>query len=206
LEIPEGGKFGMFGNKKRVSIFSVILVVSVLLTVGAVGGHVAGASSPPGLRTTFTYLIATDPLCGLDPSACPAVSKAANGDIIEVTGAGAFTLGPKAVTGGGTFVHKNAAGDVLASGEWRAVQLLSFQSYGSGSAQGLPPEFWGGKLMLRVLIIPDGAGITLGGIMRVTCELGNKIPGGAAEGIRLVVQDVINFNKEVSGLTLYIRG
>jgi len=194
------------------SILGAFAVLAVLFAAGALGAYQAGTTSigiaPRPIGATFEYLIATDFLCRLDPTACPAIARSAGvGDTIELRGAGTFSMFPKTTTGGGTFVHKDAAGNVFAMGTWEAVALLSFQSYGSASAQGLPREFWGGKVMLRVSITPDGATDPLFfGILRVTCVLGDKIPNAATEGVRLVVQGTpFNFNKEVSGLTLFIR-
>lgn len=194
-----------------MSLLGALAIFAVLFAAGAIGMPQAGTTSiggaPRAPSATFVYLIATDFLCGLDPTACPAIAHADVGDTIEVTGAGTFGVGPKFVTGGGTFVHKDAAGNVFATGTWDAVGLLSFQSYGSASAQGLPSELWGGKLVLRVSITPDGApGPVLFGVLRVTCVLGDKIPHSAMEGIRLAVQETpFNFNREVSGLTLFIK-
>src|SRR5213594_2345107 len=129
------------GTGRWASLLGALAVLVLLFVPGALGMPQAGTTSigntPHPILGTFTYLIATDFLCGLDPSACPAISRSAGlGDTIELTGSGTFSLRPKAVSGGGTFVHKNAAG-VFAMGKWDAVALLSFQSYGSASPQGL---------------------------------------------------------------------
>lgn len=50
---------------------------------------------------TYEYLIGTGLLCDLDPSACPDVAMAPNGDTVEITGSGTFTIHPDSVTGGG---------------------------------------------------------------------------------------------------------
>jgi hypothetical protein len=41
------------------------------------------------------------------------------------------------------------------------------------------------------------------GVLQVDCTLGNP-PTGAIEGVRLAVKGHLNFNKEVSGFTLFI--
>lgn len=129
----------------------------------------------------------------------PDVAESPNGDTVAIEGSGTLSIHPKEVTGEGTFVHKNANGDVLVSGTWKAEQLLSFHSYGNGVPQGTPPEFEGGLALIRVHL---SAG--LDAIMQVDCLLG-KPPAGANEGVRLNVQGGLNFNKEVSGETLYVR-
>ena len=118
---------------------------------------------------------------------------------------GTLSTAPAAdVSGGGTIVHKDPSGNVLATATWEADQLMNFRSYGDATPQGLPPEFEGGRAMLRVLIHPDFGG-TFVGYMRITCTLG-VFPASAHEGIQLVVPSVLeNFNHEVSGFTLFVR-
>ena len=184
--------------------FSALIAVAAALALVLSGLGAIRASADSG-SATYVYLIGTDFLCGLEPSACPDVASAPNGDTLEMTGQGTLSIHPKAVTGAGNFTHKDAAGNVLASGTWTATELLSFHSYGSGAAQGLPPELEGGKALIRVHLSPAAGGAGFDAILRVTCELGDKIPAGAAEGVRLNVQGGLNFNKEVSGENLFIR-
>ena len=136
-------------------------------------------------------------LCDIAP--CPDVATASNGDTVTISGSGTLTIHPDSVTGSGTFVHKDSAGNVKASGTWTALSLMSFVSFGSGSAQGLPSDLEGGK---AVILVHLSAGPNA--VFTVVCALGSP-PSGFAEGIRLNVQDIINFNKQVSGVTLLIR-
>ena len=145
--------------------------------------------------TTRFYLLGEEPIEGPDKTV------AANGDTIILTGSGTLTPMPKAVTGGGTFVHKNSSGSTLGSGTWTATQLITFVSYGT-----LPPpddNLEGGKANVRVHLSPSGGG-ELDAILQIHCLLGAP-PPGASEGIRLNVQDVINFNREVHGETVFIK-
>ena len=169
------------------------LAVLVLLVPG-------GVRADSGSRT-YEYFIGAGPLCALAPDACPVVARStATGDNVEVSGTGTLTIHPKSVTGGGTFTHKDAVGGVVASGSWTAEEILSFAGY--GTSPGLPSTFEGGKILMRVHL--TSAAASFDAVMQVDCLIG-KFPAGAEEGIRLNVQDVLNFNKEVSGLTLYIR-
>jgi hypothetical protein len=152
----------------------------------------------------YQFLLGAGALCSLNPSFCPTVAMAPNGDVVEFSGTGTFDLRSKVASGAGTFTHKNAAGSVLASGTWVAVELLSFHSFGSGAAQGLPTNFEGGKALLRVRLSPAGGG-ALDAIVRVTCDLGDKIPAASEEGIRLNVPGISNFTEEAGGNTLFIR-
>ena len=104
-------------------------------------------------------------------------------------------------------MHKTSGGTTVGSGTWAATELLTFQSYGNAVPQGLPPTFFGGRVALNVLLTPtSNPSVHLPAILQVECALG-KVPPGALEGVRLNVQDVINFNKTVpeSGANVYIK-
>ena len=139
----------------------------------------------------------------------PAGNKATaeNGDVVTVIGTGAFDVAARSATGGGTFVHKTSGGTIVGTGTWAATGLIDFQSYGNAVPQGLPPTFFGGRVMLTALLTPSAApSVHRPAILQIECALGN-FPPGAVEGVRLNVQDHINFNKTVleSGANLYIK-
>jgi hypothetical protein len=227
LSIPKPGNAGIHkakegyaylfpGSVRRVRTSSVfgsvgLAAVLVVLFVGTAAAMPLFETAPIA-RTeiakiatqTYQYLVGVDPLCELAPDACPDVSRASSGETVEITGSGSFTVFSKSVTGSGNFTHKAADGTVVAKGTWEAVQLLSFQSYGSAAAQGLPKNLWGGKVLIRVQLFVGGNPVFTG-ILRVTCMLGDQIPPSAMEGVRLAVQTGPNFNKEVSGLTVFIK-
>lgn len=188
----------MKGNILKFAILPIIAATVLVVPFSSALGD-SGA-------TTQDFLIGSGFLCDLDSSACPAIAMAANGDTVEVVGGGTLSIHPKSVTGGGTFVHKDPSGAVLATGTWTAIKLESFHSYGDGSAQGLPDFLFGGQANIRVWITPDGApeGFGFRGTLTVDCTLGDKIPAGAEEGIRLNVSGLINFNKEISGFTVFV--
>ena len=175
---------------KKLSALVGAFVLVLSLAIGM------SAYADSGART-YTYLLGTSFLCGLDPSACPDIARAPNGDTVTITGAGTFSIHPKSVTGGGGFVHKNAAGAVLVSGTWTATQLLAFHSF--GNQPDLPPELEGGHALIRVHLSPG-----FDAILQVDCAIG-KVPPGHGEGVRLAVQNVLNFNEKVSGFTVFIR-
>ena len=134
------------------------------------------------------------------------VTEASNGDRVRLTGTGPLGLHPKSASGGGTFTHTDAEGNVLGSGTWSVTELLSFQSYGPSPL--FPTTFngVGGKAELRVQLtkLTPGTTIVYEGIMDVECRLpGLQVPGGTVEGVNLVVPGVANFNKPVSGTTLF---
>ncbi len=146
---------------------------------------------------TIDFLTGSGPLCGLAPTACPDIAMASNGDMVLLTGSGTITTHPDSATGSGTFTHEDSSGNVKASGTWTATQLLSFVSY--GSSPGFPPGFEGGKAVILVHL-----SVGFDAILTVICGLGSP-PPGQHEGIHLNVLDVINFNKQVSGFTVFIQ-
>src|SRR5206468_13076575 len=98
----------------------------------------------------------------------------------------------------------HARGTVMGCGNRNVSELLSFQSYGASPL--FPPTFngVGGMGQLRVRRTPTVTTIVLDGIMDVECRLpGLDVPGGTIEGVNLVVPGVANFNKPISGTTLF---
>src|SRR5215467_13390180 len=87
------------------------LVVFGFLLLGA--GARASAQSA---TVTYDYLAGSGPLCSLGPDACPDVASAPNGDTISLAGSGTLSIHPDSVSEGGTFIHKDASGTVLAEG------------------------------------------------------------------------------------------
>jgi len=173
----------------------VALIVSSFLLLASVASAAAQSAT-----VTYDYFAGAGVPCSV--TECPDVASAPNGDTITIAGQGTLSIHPDSVTGSGTFTHKDASGTVLAKGTWTAQQLLSFVSY--GTAPPFPPTFEGGKALVLIHLSPSTGGSGFDGVLRITCLIGSP-PPSAHEGIRLNVQDVINFNKEVSGDTLFIR-
>jgi hypothetical protein len=180
-------------------------LILVAVIVATLSGLLAPDASADSGAAVFKYGIG-GPAAGPDFSFLtgPPRAMADNGDTVAISGHGTLSVHAKAASGGGTFTHRNAAGKVLVSGTWTARDLLSFNSY--GTSPGLPAIFEGGAALIRVHLTPAAGGPGFDAILTVACLVG-KPPAGAAEGVRLNVQDVLNFNKTVaeSGQTLFIR-
>jgi hypothetical protein len=178
------------------------LVPALVLALSFTVPNLATADSG---SATFKFLAGSGFLCGIEPSACPDVARAANGDAVALTGAGALSIHSKSATGSGTFVHRKADGTVLATGTWTAQTLLSFNDYGPST----DPAFAGlraGNALIVVTLFVGGTPVH-DAILEVTCRLpGDQGPAemGKGEGIRLAVQGALNFNEKVSGFTIYI--
>ena len=137
----------------------------------------------------------------------PNTAQAPNGDTVAISGEGLFSVHPKSVDAEGVFTHADSGGNVLATGTWTATQLLAYQSFGCGVVFGqpIPDNFCGGKVMMGVLLTPDGTTLQIPAILWVFCIIGDKVPGSAEEGVRLNVPGIINFNDVTGGDNVYIR-
>jgi hypothetical protein len=145
----------------------------------------------------------------------PNVAQAPNGDQVAITGSGVFSVHPKSVTASGGFTHTDADGNVLFTGTWEATALRSFEFYGCGVLTFtdpdtvLPPDFCGGVVKLAVTLTPDGTTLALPGTLTIFCIIGPQTPAThddpSGEGVTLVVNGVLNFNKIVSGMNVYIK-
>ncbi len=187
---------------------SILAMLSILLALTAITVTAAHEGEHDEMKHgAYTYLVGTDNL-----PHHPVISMAENGDTLEITGMGNIHVKSPhhkdhkhMADGGGTAIHRNAAGEIIGMGEWEATELISFKPYGSGSEQGLPEEFEGGLAKVKVILKPEGLNQEFEGVMEIDCVLGNKVPKRASEGIRLNILGVINFDKSVHGDTLFVR-
>lgn len=185
---------------KRLAQTAVAFSVA---TITAFLPMVALASHNDG---TYDWHVGDAFLTAVDPAFGPVVSKARNGDTIELVGTGTLTIGSHSATGGGTLVHKDSDGNVIGQGTWTVEKLLSFRSFGNGTPQGLPENFIGGRTRMKVHIAPDGGGEGFDAILTIDCTIGDKIPRSAKEGIELnIFGKAPNFQEEVSGATLFVK-
>src|SRR6266852_1847127 len=177
----------------KALVLGLLGILSMMLPLGFAAGHSAAS---------FQFLVGAGTICSLPvPNPCPDVSMASKGDTVTVAGQGTLSISAKSVTGSGTFVHKAPDGAVRAMGTWTAIQLMSFKSF--GNSPGLPSNFDGGKALMLIQLTVDGHPLHTA-VLTVICEVGNP-PDGLHEGFRLAVQDTpFNFNKQVSGITLFI--
>ena len=188
-------------------VLSKCVIFAFALILFAVGGNVAWADSG---TASFTYIV-------FPPGAFPGfpgdIAGAADGQTIQMAGAGPLSINPKSVGGGGTFIHRNAAGAVVATGTWTAVQLLSFTDYGTDPA--FPPNVHGGLAIIRIHLTPRTGGAGVDATLWVDCginqpganftsDLPEGKPEDLTEGIRLAVDGGPNFNKKISSATVFL--
>lgn len=176
-------------------------VTSLLVFSGTASAHATTSSG------TFHWEAGAADVCLVEPTACPDIARADNGDTISVRLEGDLNAATGSISGGGPFEHRNSAGALLASGTLTATRLLAFSFYGCDGF-GLPSSLCGGRAAIAVHLVAHPASnpsatVQADGVLELTCLLGNP-PTGAHEGIRLNVKDLINFNKSVSGDTVFI--
>lgn len=127
--------------------------------------------------------------------------------MIEIFGQGGLALHPKHVSGGGDFsataLELGGAGPV--AGTWKAVQLLSFKSY--GPSPDFPDNFHSGLAMIRIHLMDEGGNWVADAVLRLGCRLPDaNFPPSTIEGVRVNVQGGLNFNLEVDPTsTLFIE-
>jgi hypothetical protein len=139
----------------------------------------------------------------------PNVSQSGDGDTASVTGMGQFSVHPKTASGGGQFTLTDDGTTI--TGTYEAIDTISFHPYGCGVLLGEPiePNLCGGVLKMRVVLTPDGGGPQMKGILRIICIIGDT-PGQvgksnlATEGIELRVPGVDSYNKQVSGMNVFV--
>ena len=187
----------------------------LLLALGTLaGGVAAGTSSAPALGGSKTASIAFGTV--------ESVARAADGDTVEVNGAGTFTLQPKSISGNGgpvtaafgdiprTFTHRDAQGNVRVQGTWEPTEILSYRSFGPATPEqiaffgGLPPGSEGGEMMIKAGLFVGGVHVA-DGIITIVCELGVP-PKNSVESTLLLVQGTdLNFNEPLSADNIFIR-
>jgi hypothetical protein len=183
----------------RRPLLLLATTLSLLVFPGMASANATTTSS------AFQWEAGAGVVCTFFP--CPDVASADNGDTVTVSAQGVMDAATGSASGSGTFQHRNSAGTLIGFGAITANRLIDFSFYGCGT--GAFSNFCGGRAALAVHLVGHPAAnpsatIEANGILQVECLFGTP-PPGAMEGIRLNVQDLINFNKSVSGVTLYIK-
>lgn len=173
------------------------------LLLSALGGMTSASAATA--RASFDWH-AGDNFGGFLES--PDVAMASNGDTIEIMAGGSLNVAARTATGNGSFTHSTSTGTIVATGTLTATRLISFQFYGCGTAGGqpIPPDFCGGRALIAVHIAATTATghVEADANLTVDCLLGSP-PSGATEGVTVNVKDILNFNTEVSGETLFVK-
>lgn len=160
-------------------------LIGVVAAVG-IGPGAAFAASAGENHGSYTWVVgATTPS---DTAIAP------DGSTISLTGTGTLQAGPgHDATGGGTFTTSGGG-----NGTFTVTGMQGFVSYGNGTPQGLPANFFGGEAKLQVSL-SDGTS----GVLTVVCELGAP-PGGKTEGITLILGAGGAYSSPDGGNTVFV--
>jgi hypothetical protein len=186
-------------NKRSALLLVGALVVALTLA----GSGSATATNSSSDKPHFFVFHAGD-------GAVPDVSMAADGRTVTLRATGTINTRTSRVSGVGlVLVTRDTT--TLDNVTLTVQRLLDFDFYGCGTLHGtpLPPFFCGGtaRLAVEAVVFPtDQPGQTLrpDGVLTVICEIG-KPPPSAMEGIKLRVEQLGNFNQQVSGTTLFVK-
>jgi hypothetical protein len=182
----------------RVLAACVLSCASLLLVPGGAGARTSNESFDLHVGDGF-----------VPPLTAPSLARAGNGDTIEVVLTGAFNKRAKTASGGGTWTHRRGS-TVLGSGTVTLTRTVALQFYGCGVAPDgspLPPDFCGGRVILRAHFVESTTGFEFDGKFEVNCQVhdpGREPPPGTSEGVKVNTRG-INFNKHVSGNNLFVQ-
>ena len=190
---------------KIISKVRLGLTLAVLAFALAVAGAMSASADDNDTNIVFRYLVGSGfselgQVCNLGV-ACPPAAMASNGHTIEMSGEGKLSIlrengHPRSVTGGGSFIHKDATGRVVSVGTWTAKKLLRFDPFGPGV--GTPPTWEAGSAKLRVRLETDSGAMEADAVLEVGCHLpGNSGAPGTIEGVRLNVRGALEDRKSV---------
>jgi hypothetical protein len=183
----------------------------------------------------YNFLIASAFLCDpSDSTTCPAVARAANGETIEISGAGTLGVAGKSVTAAGAFTEKSPDGYVVTTGVWTATGLVSFESYGIAPGALLRdyPQFRTpfskgdfmkpGLMMAGAMAGPLAGPVAAGGlavirirllpdagsptdaVLQVNCAKGKVPEDRPGDGVRLTISGGSEFSEQLGGRTVFL--
>ncbi len=150
---------------------STFTVLASILTILAIAPAFL-ASAQVASTTSYSFNL-IGPNTAMAQNTIPGTPITA-GDVLRLTGSGAFDTSTGTANGAGSFTHFKPDGSVFARGTWVVTGFQSFTSYG-----GPKPGVQGGLLHIQVTLGPF-TGLTL----QVSC-LVNAPAGSPDEGTTL---------------------
>ena len=167
----------------------LLLASAIAMGLIGVSPGLASAANADENHASYVWVVGAVPAGSSDTAIAP------DGSTITLNGSGMLQAGPgHSASGGGSYSMSSGS-----SGTWTVTGMLGFVSYGSGSAQGLPPEVFGGQARLRVHL-SNGSD----GVLTIFCELGSP-PSGHMEGVTLILGQGGEFTKPHGGNTVFIQ-
>ena len=184
-------------------VLALTLGVAMMAPGPALGGNALGHQK---VRWDLIQLGGAGATTTALPGGTDVGLDATTGDTVELTGSGIVKPDSGDVTGGGTFVHKNSAGTVLAHGFYVATGFVSWEPRAGtfpapNDGVGHLSQASAGVLVLDVQAYPDGGppGGIAGGLT-INCHFPTT-PEAGEEGIEL---EILTFHFEpAGGVTLF---
>jgi hypothetical protein len=190
------------------SIFGSILALAFVVAAFAPGAAQGGLAFGKNVRWDLVNLV---------PAGSPNTAVAggtnvgldASGETVEVTGSGNAVPALRDATGGGTFVHRDATGAILAQGFYRVTGFVSWHrragTFPSFLTDGImhASQASAGLLTLNIQAFPDG-GPTQGipAVLTIHCHFPDT-PGPGDEGIDLAVPSFGLHFMQAGGVTVF---
>ncbi len=119
---------GVKNSTKKTAFLTLSSVLTILALATATLGTAHATSA-----TSYSFNL-IGPNTAMAHNAIPGTPIAA-GDILRLTGSGAFDLSTSSASGGGSFTHYKPDRSVFARGLWVVTGFQSFTSYGGPSQQ-----------------------------------------------------------------------
>src|SRR6266568_5239873 len=129
---------------KKSTRKTTVLAMTSVLTILALATATLGNAHATNTSYSFNLV---GPNTAMAANTIPGTPIAA-GDVLRMTGSGAFDISKSAANGGGSFTHYKPDGSVFARGLWVVTGFQSFTSYAGPS-----PGVQGGVLLVTVSII-----------------------------------------------------
>src|SRR5713101_3601916 len=144
---------------------TTVLAMTSVLTILALATATLGNAHATNTSYSFNLI---GPNTAMAQNTIPGTPITA-GDVLRLTGSGAFDTSTGTANGAGSFTHYKPDGSVFARGTWTVTGFQSFTSYG-----GPRPGTQGGVLLVQV---------TLGPFTRLTLQVSCLVnaPAGSPE-------------------------
>src|SRR5439155_447792 len=135
---------------KRIAAVLTVIALVPALAINALAAGNTSAKFDWHVSDAFIQTAA-------GPNQTGAVAKASDSGVftahsVRVSGMGTMNTAGMTATGGGTFVHTDAGGQVVAFGTWTATSLTSFTLYGCDTGP-FPADFCGGVAVMAAHVV-----------------------------------------------------
>lgn len=192
---------------RRTKLLCLGLGLVLGLLIGPVGASGSDNGRETDRRGTIVRWDLSQILQGVALPGGTDAAAASTGDTTELTGSGHAAPRRDRAFGGGTFVGKDAAGNVDVEGVYYVTGFVSWERLRGGSLpfiDGIGPiaRATSGILKLNVHFVTT-EGEEVDGVLTIFCHLPGTIRD-VPEGIALDIPDIgLNFDTQVSGVTLF---